>query len=705
MQVVCKRPLAALIAIAFAAPALPQETEPDDGATVLPAVEVTVTRSARQIDLITQPTSVITSSEINARPATNVQSLLADVPGVTFSRAGGLGGQISMRGFNSNDPRLVLFIDGERFRGRNTLEYNLIDPNHIERIEVLRGPGSALYGADAMVGVVNIITRRARRSDGEFTLSPRLRALEYESASDLRGVRAELEGSGRGGDFLLSAGRRDAGDYESGVGRVRNSDFTQQTFDFSGGLNLSANQRLELVARYAEVDSGRAGGIQGAPGDPLIRVREMPNRERYFFKIGYVGSRLFGLDRVDTSLYVRRLETHLNTEDRTVAINRLTIRDSFVDAPVIRGGKLVLTKAIGKVAATGGADFFNENRKGTDAQSITFNTATGGVVARSPRTRLGPNAEQTNVGAFLRLDWDPTPGFTGSVGIRHDVVKSEVATSPVPAEFAAAFAQAPSSAERATTANLGMVWRALQKVHFTANAGTGFRAPATFESFGFATGARPIIPNPHLKPETARTVDLGARLRADTLQGNLILFHSEYDDLIAIRTVTFGGAPARQRQNIGRAEVQGVEVDGRWDFMPRWALLGALTLLRGTDTLNNRALPYIAPLSAQAALRHQITSQWSVEGRWRGFGEKTRIDPAEERPLAGAGVLDLFVHGSLKGWGGPFSGFSIAAGVANVFDKAYASPTTVEAINFPRGVANPLLEPGRSFLVTLRSAL
>lgn len=678
-------------------------SKPDDIATELPLVEVTITRSERQIDLITQPTSVITSSDINSRPATNVQSLLADVPGITFSRAGGLGGQINMRGSNSNDPRLVLFIDGERFRGRNTLEYNLIDPNHIERIEVLRGPGSALYGADAMVGVVNIITRRARRSGGDFALTPRLRALEYESASDLRGIRAELEGSGRSGDFLLSAGRRDAGDYESGAGLVRNSDFTQQSLDFSGGLNLATNQRLELVARYANIESGRAGGIAGAPGDPLIRARENPIRERYI-KIGYAASKLWGIDKIDASLYVRTLETNLNTEDRTVA-NRLAIRDVFVDAPVVYGGKLVLTKAVGNVAATGGADFFHENREGSDAQSITFNTLTGAVTARSPRARTGPNAQQTNVGTFLRLDWDPTPRFTGSAGLRYDQVKTELGSGPIPALFAPSFVNA-SNTESATTGSLGVVWRAWEKVHLAANAGTGFRVPATFEAFGFSPGARPLIPNPQLKPETAVTVDIGARLRTANAQASLTVFHTEFEDLIVRKTVTFEGNPlASQRQNIGRAEVQGIEVDGRWDFMPRWALLGGLTLLRGTDTLSNRPLPYIAPLSAHAALRHQLTSQLSVEGRWRGFGKKTRIDPAEERPLAGSAVLDLFVHGSLKSWGGPFSGFTIAAGVANVFDKAFASPTTVEAVNFPRGVANPVLEPGRSFLVTLRSAL
>ena len=53
----------------------------------------------------------------------------------------------------------MLFIDGDRFRGRNFLEYSLLDPNEIERIEIIRGPAAALYGSDAMNGLVNVITR------------------------------------------------------------------------------------------------------------------------------------------------------------------------------------------------------------------------------------------------------------------------------------------------------------------------------------------------------------------------------------------------------------------------------------------------------------------------------------------------------------------------------------------------------------------
>ena len=109
----------------------------------------------------------------------NVQGTIDDVPGIAVARGGGLQGQLVVRGLASNDSRTVLFVDGDRFgRGRPAIEYNFLDPNEIERIEIVRGPASALYGSDAMNGVVNFITRRGGGSStGPVPFRPRLASL------------------------------------------------------------------------------------------------------------------------------------------------------------------------------------------------------------------------------------------------------------------------------------------------------------------------------------------------------------------------------------------------------------------------------------------------------------------------------------------------------------------------------------------------
>lgn len=372
-------------------------------------VVVVGSRSERAIDLTSKSVSVITREQIMARPGVNIQTLLADVPGISYSRAGGLGGQMVVRGLNSNDPRMVLFIDGDRFRGRNTLEYNLVDPNQIERIEIIRGPASALYGSDAMNGVINIITRRAEGNvNGEFHLAPIVSSVSYNSVNNERAARVELAGVGNGVDMLLGLNHRRAGDYDTPLGEVGNSDFSSLSGDLRLGYTFMPGKRLELIGKIAEVETGRAGGIGGAPGLPRIRHREDPMRERYL-KLGYSDSSpALGLNSLDASLYVRELYTVQNTENRTAANGNVTIGNNYVDGPVIWGGKLIGTKVWGNSLLTAGADFYYEDRKGNENDAVTHN-ARGTVTSTTVRAKRNRDAKQINVGFFAHNDWEASP--------------------------------------------------------------------------------------------------------------------------------------------------------------------------------------------------------------------------------------------------------------------------------------------------------
>lgn len=112
------------------------------------------------INDVSKVTSVIDEEEVKTKSPTSIVEVIKDSPGVSFSRAGGLGGQIVMRGFNSNDLKIPMSINGERFRGRNTLEYNIIDPSRVEKVEIIRGPAAAIYGSEAMAGMINIVTKK-----------------------------------------------------------------------------------------------------------------------------------------------------------------------------------------------------------------------------------------------------------------------------------------------------------------------------------------------------------------------------------------------------------------------------------------------------------------------------------------------------------------------------------------------------------------
>jgi vitamin B12 transporter len=125
---------------------------------------VTATREAQRLGQTIQNTSVITQREIRASQAVDLPTLLRREAGVEFTQNGGVGrvGSLFVRGANSN-ATLVL-IDGVRVQSATTgttqVDQLLLD--QIERVEIVRGPGSALYGADALGGVIQIFTKRGR---------------------------------------------------------------------------------------------------------------------------------------------------------------------------------------------------------------------------------------------------------------------------------------------------------------------------------------------------------------------------------------------------------------------------------------------------------------------------------------------------------------------------------------------------------------
>ena len=127
-------------------------------------VVVTATRDAQRLGSTIQHTSVITEREIRASQAVDLPTLLRREAGLEFTQNGGIGrvGGLFIRGANPNQA--LILVDGVRINAATTggtqIDQLLLD--EIERIEIVRGPGSALYGSDAIGGVVQVFTKRGR---------------------------------------------------------------------------------------------------------------------------------------------------------------------------------------------------------------------------------------------------------------------------------------------------------------------------------------------------------------------------------------------------------------------------------------------------------------------------------------------------------------------------------------------------------------
>ncbi len=684
------------------APNAQAESHREGHAQSLDTLTISATRSKLAVMDSPRAISVITADEIAERIGSGgLQSLLEELPGIEFSRSGGLGGQLVTRGFNSNTGRTILAIDGERYRGRSTLQFNMIDPESIERIEVIRGPASALYGSDAMNGVINIVTRRAKVDPNQaFSLSPKLRALQFESGSDMAGGRVELVGGGNGFDVLVGAHSREAGDYDSPQGSVENSEYSMLGLDFNIGYSPSETSRWELSGRYQDVSTGRAGGLGGAPGAPYVKVNEDPIIERYL-RLSYQGENRGALaDSLDAGLYVRDFETDIYNRNAKNS-NVTALAHIKVYSPTIFGGHLTAQKQLGDHSLSYGGDFFHEAFDGRTRQINKYGS-NGNLIGSVDWHPMERDSEMLNIGAYISDDWFLNDQWSLSGTLRGDFSNVEIGdalASETPTQQAA-FEGYTSNDFFAVTGSLGGIYRLTPDLHLIGNLSRGFRAPSGMDmTITSVAGTVTTLPSPQLEEETNITGELGLRWYGDNTELNLTAYESRYKDLISLARVS---NDLYQRQNVSEATIRGVELDGRTRLNDNWSLKYALTSTRGTDDSTGTPLAYIAPLSGRVGLRYDGLG-WYSEANVRAYKGKSRIDASQERDTASYAIANVYAGMDLdRVMGAGWQDWKLRVGMENLFDREGRNPSINEDLNFSNElVGNPLVEPGRSFLVKL----
>jgi vitamin B12 transporter len=222
-------------------------------ANTLEEVVVSASRIPTSREQIGSSVSVITEDDIERQQATTVYEALEQVPGLTLTNKGGVGNNTSVRIRGANDGQTLVLIDGMEVNDPSdpsgTFDFGTLSTAAIERIEVLRGPQSSIYGADAMGGVINIITKR-----GAQGLNARAKA---EAGSyDTRSGTASVSGGNRWGDFAFTA-RRYMTDGISAANAERGAtepDPHRQT-TFQGRVGGYPSERLSLDASFRYIDS------------------------------------------------------------------------------------------------------------------------------------------------------------------------------------------------------------------------------------------------------------------------------------------------------------------------------------------------------------------------------------------------------------------------------------------------------------------
>jgi vitamin B12 transporter len=536
-------------------------------------VVVAATRDEAPVSTVGVSATVLDSARIAEREAPSLLALLEEVPGVVVARNGGLGlqGSLFVRGGESNFARIL--VDGVPVNEPGG-EYNLgpLLPLELERVEIVRGAASSLYGTDALAGVVHLVTRR-------YPAAARWRGDAQAGGFGWR--RGEAGASGAAGPF----------DWNAGAVHLRtdnqepNSALRQDAVAASLGLAHGPDTSFRLSLRGEDTRVGTPGATAfGRPDLDAsferqiavggLQIRHVHGQTSHELRAGFALQDWLSVDPLDSGDYVPRSGPVVGTFAVSDFPDALGFQQ---DTRRLSSGYQLDTQRGGRHLLTLGAEVERE---------------TGAVGSRSDAL-LRP--ERTNVGAYAqdRLVIGERLFVTVGGRVEHN---ASFGTRAVP-RLAAAWNMGSA---RATT--------------LKASAGTGIKEPTFFESFGVSFYAQG---NPALRPERSVTFDAGVeqRLFGDRLRLEATAYHHDYRDQINFQTVdpvTFQGTFV----NLGETRARGIELAAEAAPRAGVRLFGQYTYLDGEVRVSGDAFTpvYAVGRSLLRRPRHQGSLTAAVGG-------------------------------------------------------------------------------------------
>ncbi|NWF99441.1 MAG: TonB-dependent receptor [Thermoanaerobaculaceae bacterium] len=624
--------------------------------------EVVVTATRYEVDSSQTPLPISSLSQADLerlRPERLVDALKT-MAGVEFTGEGPFRGLPIIRGLASN--RILVLVDGERLNNaRESTQFagiqpGLVDLSAVERVEVLRGPASVLYGSDAIGGVINIITKQRPFTPGPLQLDG-VASYEYGTSADANRARAELNGTGEKVAFHLGASWASVGNYQSPKGEVPNSGMDQNSAD--GSLRLLLGQSSVLNLNVESVNTRDVG----FPGyDPVTSGIDIsfPRFDRDKVGLTWQAGDLFGLDTVTLRSYVQKVvkesKRNIKMGPRFFSNNTTT---SNIDSTGLSGQGSLVT---GSHRLTFGADFVRDRIHDETVAESSFGSSNAVAV---------PDSTQTGLGVFLQDEISASQRLSLVGGLRAD--RYSFTSSDDPRYLGEPF----DVQDSAVSGNLAARYAVTPHVQLTASVGRGFRAPNLQErSYTglVSTGDTWVVQNPNLGPETSFNIDAGFKVRYDRYAGQFTVFRNAVDDFITFEFLGEDpntGLMLSRFANIKAATLQGAEFELHAFLDPAWTAFGVASYTRGTDDSTGDPLPLIPPLKVVLGARYEHPRWWGelstrIVARQDRIPPDTPADTYEETP--GFTVFDLRAGTELG------AGFHLQVAVDNLLDKAYHEP-------------------------------
>ena len=600
--------------------------------TALEDVTVTTaTKTEKNIDGVSASVIVITQKDIEKISASTLKDVFEKIPSINaqFGRfphpSSASKASVSIRGAGANGT--LILIDGKRLSGETEgpYELNRIPASMIERIEIVKGSMSTLYGSDAIGGVINIITKKVDKNSS--TLDVKYGQNGHGEAKE-KNVNFTTSGTKEDIKYKLFGSIIDTSSYSknksytqvatnptTGAVLVANpqnniSGTNKVTFSDDANVknvgtriekNLNDNVTLGFDLNY--LDENREGTYIGSAafsGGGLIKntpVNSEDNNRRFDVSsdLKYqINDDLSGQTKVYRSYYKKRNETTpinfagpVNTKfSANVTIDTIESNLTYV----LNDSNIITT----------GLEFREETR---DSSAINPIASSSDFITKKVQYKS----------LFIQDEIALTNSLNATMGARYDKI---------------------SNADNKATIQAGLVQKLTENTNLRANYAQGYRAPDIAELYvvspSYKDGKRfgsDVIFGPktsayELKPEQSQTFEIALSNRMDKLFSEIVLFNTKIDDKIELVSYGSGNAKYYTSENLDKVDIKGVELNLDYTLNDNADLNFNLTYLDTEDKSTNKELIFTPDLSASLGFNYKILSNVATNLSLRYLGEQ-----------------------------------------------------------------------------------
>lgn len=593
-----------VLATAAEDPAPPRQ----DGVTAdLPEVVVTATRTATTALEAPAQVRLLSAKQLQERQVRSLPEALKEVPGVLVQKTSNAQGSPYIRGFTGF--RNLALIDGIRFNNSTFRDgpnqyWNTIDSYAIDRIELVPGQGSVLYGSDAIGGTLNLFTKSSnfRNEEAGFFFHG-LTAYRGSTAEESNMYRQEFQ-AGQGGSWGLHLGAslKSFGDvHAAGIGDQPETDYDEWAYDMRLDVALDANWTLTAVhQQLRQNDAWRTHqtvkGIswQGTTvGSDLKRAYDQERTLSYVRLEGSDLDNLLGF--IDGAGFTVSLQSSDEYEHRIRS--RASNRVDYTQVEVRTLGldlQLFSDTAFGRF--TYGVDYYRDSVN-TGSQRYRLN---GDFVSTGVQGPVGDDSTYDLLGAFLNYEVDLGSRVHLFLGARETYARADIGKFSDPTTPQAIDSYSDEWTNFSASGRIVVDLDSKDRFKVFAGVAQGFRAPnlSDLSRLDTARSGEQETAAPGLDPEQFINFEIG--LKADTkhFSGSLSYFYTVIDDMIVRRPTGEGsGTPLDpyivSKANGGSGHVQGIELAGEIRFDDNWSIFGHLTWTEGLAEQYRTSAPVI----------------------------------------------------------------------------------------------------------------